>query len=287
MAYNPLKSDPSRTLTLRSSYIRAFRRRFVALAKSVVKYVSTDDSLGLKRSEPVRSLIKNADPGDIGTDAGKVAAFRKWFKEQVDKQVLEIEDGIDPETPWMSQFVTRAYKKGGERGYEQVNKVKKVLSSGDVFVATKFQWLRDAFAGEVATSKLQLLGTRSYTKLKGITEDMDAELTRILIEGLASGIAPSKLAKQMVERIEGMTKERAERLARTEIIYAHAEGQLDSFERMGIREVTLQAEWLTAGDQRVCYRCQAKAGSRMSIAEARGLIPLHPNCRCIWIPYII
>lgn len=287
MAYNSLRNDPSRTLTLRRSYILAFRRRFVALAKSVVKYVATDDSLGLTRRDPVKSLLTNADSGDIGTDPGKVAAFRAWFKKQVDTHVLEIEDGVDPEKPWLSEYVTRAYRKGTGRGYDQVNKVKKVLTDENIFGATKLQWMRTAFTDEIAVSRLQLLATRSYTKLKGITEDMDAEMTRILIEGLAAGHNGDKIAREMVARIEGMTAERAERLARTEIIYAHAEGQLDSFERLGVGEVTLQAEWLTAGDQRVCNRCQSRAGSRLSIAEARGLIPLHPNCRCIWIPYLI
>lgn len=287
MAYNALKTDPSKTLTQRKAYILAFRRRFKALAKSVVQFVDKEDSLGLKRREPVTSLIGNADPGNIGTDPEKVAAFRKWFKEQVNKGILETEEGTDPETPWMSQFVTRAYKKGVERGYDQVNKVQKVMVSESLFGATRFQWMRGALSSEVATSRLQLLATRSFTKLKGITEEMDAELTRILVDGLSAGTHPTKLAKLMAERVEGMSEQRAERLARTEIIYAHAEGQLDSFERLGIKEVSIQAEWLTAGDNRVCTRCQSRAGSRLSIAEARGLIPLHPNCRCIWIPYIV
>jgi len=287
MATNPLKKDPSRTVSLRGSYYRAIRRRFAGLAKEVKRYLVDDDSLGLKGISVVQSLLTNADPGDIGTDAGKVAAFRAWLSKKVDEGILEIEDGVDPETPWMSEFVTRSYQKGVTRGYEQVNAKKKVLQSEEFFAGSKIQWLRSAFSGEVATSKLKLIATRSFTKLKGITTEMDAELTRILVEGLAAGISPSKMADLMVERISGFSDERARRLANTEVMYAHAEGQLDSFERMGIEEVSLQAEWLTAGDTRVCYRCQARAGSRLSIAEARGLIPLHPNCRCIWIPYIL
>ena len=44
------------------------------------------------------------------------------------------------------------------------------------------------------------------------------------------------------------------------------------------------AEWMTAGDQRVCARCQANEGHRFTIEQARNMIPLHPQCRCAWVP---
>jgi SPP1 gp7 family putative phage head morphogenesis protein len=74
-------------------------------------------------------------------------------------------------------------------------------------------------------------------------------------------------------------------LARTEIIRAHAEGTLNNFELAGLENVELQAEFLTAGDDRVCPICSALSGKIYSIKEARGIIPVHPNCRCTWLPY--
>ena len=44
------------------------------------------------------------------------------------------------------------------------------------------------------------------------------------------------------------------------------------------------AEWTTAGDERVCPECGGWEGIKMTIEEARGMIPLHPNCRCDWLP---
>jgi len=46
----------------------------------------------------------------------------------------------------------------------------------------------------------------------------------------------------------------------------------------------LMAEWQTAGDERVCPLCEPLDGTVMTIEEARGLIPRHPNCRCMWVP---
>jgi hypothetical protein len=45
---------------------------------------------------------------------------------------------------------------------------------------------------------------------------------------------------------------------------------------------------LTAGDDLVCFRCQdASEEGPYSLAEAQGLLPLHPNCRCAWVPAVV
>jgi len=92
------------------------------------------------------------------------------------------------------------------------------------------------------------------------------------------------IAREMNRTIDKMTRSRARVLARTEIIHAHAEGQLDSFEDLGVEEVGVEAEWSTAGDMHVCPVCSSLQGVVMSVAKARGLIPRHPQCRCAWIP---
>jgi SPP1 gp7 family putative phage head morphogenesis protein len=81
-----------------------------------------------------------------------------------------------------------------------------------------------------------------------------------------------------------MTRTRANALARTELVRAHAEGQLDAYVALGEKEVGVMAEWITAGDDRVCDLCQDLEGVVMTITEARGTIPRHVNCRCAWIP---
>jgi hypothetical protein len=47
-------------------------------------------------------------------------------------------------------------------------------------------------------------------------------------------------------------------------------------------------EWVTAGDSRVCERCQARAGDVYTPEEIRSgkgeKPPLHPNCRCKLVP---
>jgi hypothetical protein len=66
-------------------------------------------------------------------------------------------------------------------------------------------------------------------------------------------------------------------LARTEIVNAHAVGQLNAFRMLGLEELGVMAEWSTGGDDRVCPDCGALEGEIFTVDEAEGMIPLHPN----------
>jgi len=113
---------------------------------------------------------------------------------------------------------------------------------------------------------------------------MSQQIGRILADGIATGRSPRTLATDLAKGITGITKKRALVMARTEIIAAHAEGQLDAFEEMRIQDIAVMAEWSTAGDDRVCEECATLDAVVMTVEEARGLLPRHPNCRCAWIP---
>jgi HK97 family phage portal protein len=77
----------------------------------------------------------------------------------------------------------------------------------------------------------------------------------------------------------------AEMIARTEANRAFNEGNLDALQQGGIEKV----QWLLASD--ACEECLEASdadggddlGKTMSIDDASGAIPVHPNCRCTWI----
>ena len=60
----------------------------------------------------------------------------------------------------------------------------------------------------------------------------------------------------------------------------------DAYEEAGIKGVKAKVEWVTAGDDRVCEECAGLEAEVFTLDQARGLIPLHPNCRCAWIPVV-
>jgi SPP1 gp7 family putative phage head morphogenesis protein len=69
---------------------------------------------------------------------------------------------------------------------------------------------------------------------------------------------------------------RAETIARSETARAMDEGSLNRFEEFGVKKVELLA---AAG---CCPECGARDGNEYTIEEARGILPLHPRCRCAW-----
>lgn len=279
---NPLRVDPTRTTTIRKRFIADMNRRFKKLKAALKEFLDEDDALGLRKFT-TRIILHAEREFQFRTDAGKLQAFNDWFKQQIDASVLSVPSGSDPTRPWTAQYVESAYKKGQVNAYAAS---KEGLSMADFGVGeqTQEQFLRSSFSQPETVSKVQLLATRSFEDLKGVTATMSSQMNRILAQGLVDGTGPEALAKEMSSAIDDLTSKRALVIARTEVIAAHAEGQLDAFDKLGVEELGVKAEWSTAGDDRVCPECAEMEGQVFDIEEARGMIPLHPNCRCTWIP---
>ena len=111
---------------------------------------------------------------------------------------------------------------------------------------------------------------------------MSTQIGRVLADGVAQGKGPLEIARQMSKEVKGITKKRAIALARTEIIHAHAEAQLDGFEELGVKKVGARVEFLDSSDDLVCPRCKKLNGKVFTIKQARGVIPVHVFCRCSW-----
>jgi SPP1 gp7 family putative phage head morphogenesis protein len=106
-----------------------------------------------------------------------------------------------------------------------------------------------------------------------------------LTDGLVQGKGPREIARDLNAQTD-MGQERALTIARTEIIRAHAEGQLTALEDLGVEEVGVTVEWMITDDEALCPKCAAMQGVILKLSEAHGLIPAHPNCRCAFAPYV-
>jgi SPP1 gp7 family putative phage head morphogenesis protein len=308
---NVLRSDPTRTTILRNQFEGELRKRIRAWMDDVYYFLVIQDALGLKGKgrNPFITLAKpmtGADPTalvansfgfylnnpppqvatkafEFRTDPQKVIEFQLWLEQQRKARLITAIDPLRPNQPWTAKYIQSAYKKGITKAFSQAKK-SEALKGADVMAQKAAEFVKEAFAAPEAITKIQLLATRSFEDLKGITADMAGKMNRILAQGLIDGDGPDKIAKAMFEEVDGITKRRAVLVTRTEIINAHAEGQLDTFDELNVEDVGLEAEWLTAGDDRVCPQCEDQEGKIFTIEEARGMIPLHPNCRCSWTP---
>lgn len=214
------------------------------------------------------------------TSPEQLKAFLAWLKELTGRIFLG--SGGEEQDQYWQQYVEEGFKKGAGRAFDDVKKPA-VQDKLDFYDGTKEQFLKSSFGQPESVNKVKLLAGRVFTDLQGVTQDMSTKMSRTLTDGLVQGQNPRTIARALVADLN-FSQTRAETIARTEIIRAHAEGALQSLEELGVEEIGVMVEWDTAGDGRVCPKCQELDGVVLKIEEAHGLLPRHPQCRCAFLP---
>lgn len=290
--------DPTQTTTLRARYSGEMYRRFRAMKGAIREGVIARDAFGLGES-PARNDGGTAStvaanqgefnlpvpaPGefDFAQDPRRVEAFHRWIDDMVSAGILErdtLPDGqlIAAHRSWQDTYLRVAYSRGVEHAD---------AAAREAGVIGEVETLENIFRVPRHADAAGLLFTRAFHELDGVTEAMSQEMGRILAEGLQAGRNPRVIGADLSDAIDGIGIERGRLIARTETIRAFNVASINRFESFGDRVdgLTLVAEFLTAGDDRVCPECQALEGRIFPIDEARGLIPVHPRCRCSWVP---
>ncbi len=279
---NPLKTDPTRTVTLRRTFVTELLRRFARLKGKIVKLVSHHDSMGLQQPPP-GVMTANTRWSQL-PDADKVTEFQDWLAEQFDEEGIT---GLSGEELW-SRYVSEGFKRGQGRAFDDVNRRAAASAVGDrdktmFYQGNRDQFLKTAFGQPVATDKVKLLAGRAFDELEGMTGDMGLRMSRTLTDGLVRGASPHEIARGLVDEID-ISRVRAERIAQHEITRSHNEGQLMALEQLGVEEVGVMVEWLATPDDKVCEQCAAMEGVVLTIEEAKGMLPSHVGCRCTWTP---
>lgn len=274
------KRDPSRTTSLRRRFEIDFRKRLKDVSRRCWKFLVIEDELGLKPRSKITIMQRTYQ---FRTNPQKLAAFKQWLNTQLNQTVLVTNVAGQP---WSNQYLESAYKKGLLRSYTDANRAKWAIQPLVAFQTTREAFIASSFFAPESIDKLQLLFTRAFDQLNGVSAAMSQQLNRLLTEGLTAGYGPEKIARNIDNSITKIDRTRARVIARTEVINAHAEGQLDGFKRLGIDTVSAKVEFLTAGDERVCDQCSSLEGQEYKVDEAHNIIPVHPNCRCCWIPVV-
>jgi len=296
--------DPTHTTMLRDAFARDMRIRFKELMLVVKKSVADNDCFGL--SEKKHIVVLQMTPAASNAFAfarsdAKLEAFMKWLNKQVEDGILTVEEATQIGTgfvsSWTNKYLTDSYKRGIIRArYE-------MLSAGYVVPAIEESGGIMAVMGlPMHVDRLGLIYTRAYNELKGVTNAMDQAISRILAQGLADGDNPILLARKLVATINGeglgelgltdslgryiSPMRRAEMIARTETIRAHHLATIQEYRNWGVLGIKVKGEWKTAGDERVCPYCESMEGRVFTLDEIEPMIPAHPMCRCIALPYI-
>lgn len=266
---NPVRADPTGTIGIRRAYHNDLTKRLNAVR---------DD------------LLAELDPAiwPHKTARQRVADIRRWLNDAIARYV----DRHDVATnePWAAKYVRQAYQQGAQRAYAGVMAAAgKPLHTGPKLEQAQARDRQAAF----------MMGLkRRYEETGDLLVDMADNNVQTIASAVKDWVLKDALT--LIRTKQSMTKLKAairNAFSRTlankgalgvndDAIAAHAEGQLDAFEDLGVPAVGIRAEFKTVGDQRVCPECKSMEGQVYSIEEARGIIPVHPRCRCSWVPVV-
>ncbi|WP_050049744.1 minor capsid protein [Halostagnicola sp. A56] len=293
------QEDPTQTKTIRQTYAQRLRGAFGRINSTILERVIKDDILGLRDSDvsedqaqqlvetfagvaPRHELQAVDEPPDLSTvdTDERIERFREWLETAMESEVLEVIDR--DENVW----VRRAYERGLEDADTNLRQAGLDIESTDAEAA------RQLVQMPVHERKLQVLFSRNYAELDGITNAVAQQITRELADGVAAGENPTEMARRISDRIDKIGKTRSTVLARTETINAHTQATIERYRQQGVDSVGLEPEVQvqTAGDQRVCSQCASVAqGGPWTLDEFEGSEnqpPIHPQCRCTVIPIV-
>lgn len=293
--------DPTRTTTLRNMFENDMIRRFKKIVKVITDAIVVQDVFGLRN--PI--LVQSTPPPqafNFPRSADKVTGFMQWLQQLINEELLTVSRmpqlGVSTEQAWTDMYIQDSYKRGVMRARSEL--IKAGYSPPGMQLGVTID---EAMFNPYHIDRVGLAYTRTYQDLKGITDALSNQISRVLGQGLIDGDGPALLARKMRAVIEGGGAElgltdslgryipaqrRARMLARTEIIKAHHSANVQEYRNWGAAGVKVLAEWITAEDGRVCEECNALAhggdNGVYTLDAIEGMIPAHPNCRCMALP---
>lgn len=102
----------------------------------------------------------------------------------------------------------------------------------------------------------------------------------------AQGLDPEKVEDLVETYADKLIDDRAEAIARTEIMDAlnnGASASLEAAQEEGFLSPNATKEWIVTDDDRLCSQCEPYDGKTVPVGEEfpEGDPPLHPYCRCV------
>lgn len=296
--------DPTRTATIRNAFVKQIQKRFRAFRKSIVEAIVDQDCFAIHPSGGIATFQTLPGPRayEFLTSEEKIREFMIWLQELIDKGLLTVAEiqqlGTGAREAWSNLYIEDSYKRGVMRARTELNRlnpnIPTLAATGGIIAA---------MANPFHMDRVGLLYIRTFNELKGVTDEMAKLISRILAQGMIDGDGPEVLARKILSAIDGTgtgtlamkdslgrvisAERRAMTIARTEMIRAHHLASIQEYRNWGIIGVRVKAEWLTAGDNRVCPVCDALQGQLFTLEEIEPMIPAHPNCRCMALPVII
>ena len=205
-------------------------------------------------------------------DGDKLKKFDSWLQGAIAEIILlgSVQKD-DSNINWLLAYIDTAYRKGIKKSTSvmQQRLGKNVIPD-----------LPNLVNLPPHARAMELIFTRDFEQLKGITEAMSQQISYVISEGILQGENPNDMAKRITDRVEKIGITRAKLLARTEVINAFnlaRVNNVDAYSDFLGEEVVFR--WISGVDARVRETHRARNNKFYSKDKVAPLIG-EPNCRC-------
>lgn len=120
---------------------------------------------------------------------------------------------------FFEEYVRVAYERGTAQEFTN-------LSTQSASYTKLRENLATLVRSEPYRNRLALLRAREFEEMRGLSNQVKADMSRVLTDGLARGLGPSDVARSLTEQI-GLDQNRANRIARTEPATALRRARMD------------------------------------------------------------
>lgn len=265
--------DPTRTLTIRKRWISDFSARYRRLKGDINRFI-------------LNSVTVINQPFDFALDPQRVADFLGFLQARIDARIF---DGkTTPVDFWQNQYILQAYNRGITIAQIDLKKQGITPQARPIsIIGTAFPSLGASTLGlPIHQDAIQLIFTRDFAQLRGITSQMSASIARVLTSGIEQGLGARELAKNINDRVDKVGLTRSKLLARTETVRSYNIATINEGRIVELDTgVEIRQEWITAGDERV-RSTHAQRNRKIFEPEVAARLIGEPNCRCSLVPFI-
>lgn len=116
---------------------------------------------------------------------------------------------------------------------------------------------------------------------EGLPHDTSKNIRSIIADGIIKEKKIGEISRDIVNKVEGVSIERATEMVHAETAKAVNAGIKDKYKHDGVKKL----EWLAVIDDATCTACKKLDGQMFPIDKVPEC-PAHPGCRCTLLPVV-
>ncbi|MBZ3683881.1 minor capsid protein [Providencia rettgeri] len=199
------KADPTAVDKLERGSMKAFAKRIKKVSQGYIQLLNRIPS------EPVVNKKYQFD-----LDPNYLSIILRDGELMVDEVLLQ---GGEFNNFFFNEYVSTAYERGTAQEYANLAQQSTAYAATQQSVAT-------ILLSEPYQLRMALVRARVFEEMKGLSAQVKADMARILTDGIARGLNPREVARNLNEQ-SGIEIRRANRVARTEITTALRRARMD------------------------------------------------------------